>query len=44
MLLEKGADPNIGDEFTNVNTTARQLYMNPLQGLGNSILLLLGFD
>ena len=33
LLLEKGADPNIGDEFVNINTTSRKLSMNPLQVL-----------
>ena len=32
MLLSAGADPNLGDEFVNINTTSKQLSMNPLQG------------
>lgn len=33
MLLKNGANPNLGDEFINVNATARKLSMNPLQVL-----------
>jgi ATP-dependent Clp protease ATP-binding subunit ClpB len=33
ILLENGADPNIGDDFMNVNTTARKLSLNPLHVL-----------
>ena len=33
MLLEAGADPNIGDEFVNINATSRKLALNPLQVL-----------
>jgi len=33
MLLAHGADPNIGDDFTNVTIMARKLSMNPLQVL-----------
>jgi len=33
LLLDNGADPNLPDEFVNVNATARQLGLNPLQVL-----------
>lgn len=33
LLLEHGADPNLGDEFVNINVTARICSMNPLQVL-----------
>lgn len=32
-LLECGADPNIGDDFINVNATSKKLSLNPLQVL-----------
>lgn len=32
-LLSIGADPNMGDNFTNINQTARELGLNPLQVL-----------
>jgi len=33
VLLKHGANPNLGDEFININATARKLSMNPLQVL-----------
>ncbi len=33
ILLENGADPNLPDEFVNINVTAKKLGMNPLQVL-----------
>lgn len=32
-MLENGADPNISDNFVNINVTARKLSLNPLQVL-----------
>ncbi len=31
-MLDHGADPNFGDDFVNINVTARKNSMNPLQG------------
>lgn len=31
--MDNGADPNIGDDFINVNATSKKLSMNPLQVL-----------
>lgn len=33
LLLKNGANPNLPDEFININATARKLSMNPLQVL-----------
>lgn len=33
LLLQSGADPNIGDDFINVHTTAKNLKLNSLQVL-----------
>jgi hypothetical protein len=31
-LLSIGADPNMGDQFVNINITAKKLGLNALQG------------
>lgn len=33
ILLENGADPNMGDDFTNVNKVARERGLHSLEGM-----------